>query len=231
MTTIYLIRHGQASFGAASYDLLSARGEQQAVVVGEFLQRILPDMPYVEAGSMQRHQQTAQGALQGWPNSVVHTEPGWNEFDHQQVLSCYDPRFNHPELLKQDMANYSSPRAYLAEIFEAAIARWTDAQHDQDYTETWPQFQQRVQQAMQQLCTRLTQQQPRYAVVFSSGGVIANLIGQLLGLDAQHTFRLNWAIANASVTSLRWQEGKLELLSINEHHFLKAHDPQLLTWI
>lgn len=37
MTTIYLVRHGQASFGTASYDQLSAKGEQQAQVVGDFL--------------------------------------------------------------------------------------------------------------------------------------------------------------------------------------------------
>ena len=36
MSTIYLVRYGQASFGAASYDQLSAKGEQQAQVVGDF---------------------------------------------------------------------------------------------------------------------------------------------------------------------------------------------------
>ena len=30
MSAVYLIRHGQASFGAADYDRLSERGEQQA---------------------------------------------------------------------------------------------------------------------------------------------------------------------------------------------------------
>jgi hypothetical protein len=41
MTTIYLVRHGQASFGAASYDQLSAKGEQQAQVVGDFFKQTL----------------------------------------------------------------------------------------------------------------------------------------------------------------------------------------------
>ena len=41
MTTIYLIRHGQASFGAESYDKLSATGEQQATVLGQYFQNIL----------------------------------------------------------------------------------------------------------------------------------------------------------------------------------------------
>ena len=45
MTTIYLVRHGQASFGAASYDQLSAKGEQQAQVVGDFFKHTLKWLP------------------------------------------------------------------------------------------------------------------------------------------------------------------------------------------
>ena len=41
MTTIYLIRHGQASFGAANYDQLSNKGEQQATLLGQYLAKIL----------------------------------------------------------------------------------------------------------------------------------------------------------------------------------------------
>jgi broad specificity phosphatase PhoE len=63
MTTIYLVRHGQASFGAASYDQLSAKGEQQAQVVGDFFKQTLKANAFIVAGSMQRHQQTAQLAL------------------------------------------------------------------------------------------------------------------------------------------------------------------------
>ena len=59
MTTIYLIRHGQASFGAESYDKLSPNGELQAKLLGQYFNKILKEEPYVVAGSMQRHQQTA----------------------------------------------------------------------------------------------------------------------------------------------------------------------------
>ena len=36
MAAIYLVRHGQASFGAVDYDQLSARGEQQAQLLTFF---------------------------------------------------------------------------------------------------------------------------------------------------------------------------------------------------
>ena len=36
MGTLYLVRHGQASFGAADYDNLSELGHRQAVRLGEY---------------------------------------------------------------------------------------------------------------------------------------------------------------------------------------------------
>ncbi|MCU4392553.1 histidine phosphatase family protein [Acinetobacter courvalinii] len=232
MSTIYLVRHGQASFGAASYDLLSAKGEQQAQAAGEFLSKTLKSSPLVVAGSMQRHQQTAQLALaQGFAEVPIHTESSWNEFDHQHVFSRYEPRFNQPELLKQDVAQVANPRAYLAKIFDGAIERWIGEQYDHEYHETWLGFQSRVEIALHGLCQQLDATQQRQAVVFSSGGVISVAVGQVLGLDAKQIFALNWSIANASISTLRWVDGRLQLLSFNEHHYLKAHDAELLTWI
>ncbi|ATZ68688.1 histidine phosphatase family protein [Acinetobacter haemolyticus] len=232
MSTIYLVRHGQASFGAASYDQLSAKGEQQAQVVGNFFKHTLKNQPLVLAGSMQRHQQTAQLALaQGFTDVSIQTESSWNEFDHQHVFAQYEPRFNQPELLKQDVAQVANPRAYLAKIFDGAIDRWIGEQYDHEYHETWLGFQSRVESALQALSQHMDVTQQRQAVVFSSGGVISVAVGKVLGLNAKQIFALNWSIANASITTLRWTDECLQLLSFNEHHYLKAHDAELLTWI
>ena len=72
---------------------------------------------------------------------------------------------------------------------------------------------------------------PRYAVVYTSGGVISTLIGNLLGLSVEKTFALTWAIANTSITTLRLVGNEPQLLSLNEHHYLKTIDAQLLTWV
>lgn len=232
MTTIYLVRHGQASFGAQSYDQLSAIGEQQAVVLGRFLKHILKTEPVVVAGSMQRHQQTARIALAGsFPEVAITTQHGWNEFNHQQVFALYEPRFSEPELLRQDVAKEVNPRAYLAKIFEGAIDRWVSEEYDYEYEESWHAFQQRVDNAFDQLCQDLRVSKPRYAVVFSSGGVISVVAGKLLGLQPKQIFALNWSIANSSLTSIRLHEDQVQLLSFNEHHFIKAEHADLLTWI
>ncbi|ENX11250.1 hypothetical protein F895_03772 [Acinetobacter sp. CIP 64.2] len=232
MTTIYLVRHGQASFGAASYDQLSAKGEQQAQVVGDFFKQTLKQTPLIVAGSMQRHQQTAQLALsKSFQDAPIQTESAWNEFDHQQVFAQYEPRFNQPELLKQDVDLVANPRAYLAKIFDGAINRWIGKQYDHEYHETWLGFQTRVENALHDLCQQLDATQQRQALVFSSGGVISVAVGQVLGLNAKQIFALNWSIANASITTLRWSDDRLQLLSFNEHQYLKARDAELLTWI
>lgn len=232
MTTIYLVRHGQASFGAESYDKLSPNGELQAQVLGRYFKEILKEAPYVVAGSMQRHQQTAQFALtESFPESNIVTNPAWNEFNHQQVFAQYEPRFNQPQLLKQDVEKEVNPRAYLSKIFEGAIGRWTGGDFHHEYDESWPDFKDRVETALQNLCNDLAKTKPRYAVVFTSGGVISVAAGKMLRLSADKTFALNWAISNCSFTTFRLVGNEPQLLSLNEHHFIKAHDSQLLTWI
>lgn len=232
MTTIYLIRHGQASFGAESYDKLSPNGELQAMLLGQYFNQILKEAPYVVAGSMQRHQQTATLALaQCFPEVEFETDQAWNEFNHQQVFAQYEPRFNQPHLLKQDVENEINPRAYLAKIFEGAIGRWTGGEYHHEYDESWPHFKNRVESALQNLCDELAKTKPRYAVVFTSGGVISVVAGKLLELNPNRTFALNWAITNASMTTLRLVGNEPQLLSLNEHHFIKAENSQLLTWI
>lgn len=232
MTTIYLIRHGQASFGAESYDQLSPNGELQAKLLGRYFDEILKEAPYVVAGSMQRHQQTAQLSLDKcFPESEILTDSAWNEFNHQQVFARYEPRFNQPELLKQDVSEHENPRDYLSKIFNGAIARWTGDDYHHEYDESWPSFKARVESGLENLCDQLSKSRPRYAVVYTSGGVISVAVGKILGLSPEKTFALNWAITNTSITTLRLVGNEPQLLSLNEHHFIKAQRPDLLTWI
>lgn len=232
MTTIYFVRHGQASFGAESYDKLSAKGEIQAQFLGQYLSKILKQQPYVVAGSMLRHQQTAEFALaESFPQVTIQTDAKWNEFNHEQVFARYEAE------IKDDLHQYqahklNNPRAYLAQIFNGSIARWTCGDYEQDYDESWCAFRQRVQQALDELTAEIAVQQPRYVVVFTSGGVISVVAGLLLGLSPSKTFELNWSVVNTSLTTVRLgQDQAMQLVSFNEHHFLKAQQSDLLTWI
>lgn len=79
MPLVYLIRHGQASFGAEDYDVLSATGHLQGKHVGTELRRrgVRPDQ--VWSGTLRRQRETALAAGLDAP---LQQDPRWNEFDH-----------------------------------------------------------------------------------------------------------------------------------------------------
>lgn len=65
MGTLYLVRHGQASFGADDYDVLSAMGRQQSVRLGEYFQHKGVIFDAALTGTLNRQIQTLAGICQG----------------------------------------------------------------------------------------------------------------------------------------------------------------------
>ncbi|MBI3905277.1 MAG: histidine phosphatase family protein, partial [Pseudomonas fluorescens] len=64
MGSIYLIRHGQASFGADDYDVLSPTGIRQAEILGRHLAELGISFDRCLAGDLRRQQHTANSALE-----------------------------------------------------------------------------------------------------------------------------------------------------------------------
>src|SRR6267142_1114765 len=67
---IYLVRHGQASFGAEDYDELSDLGAQQSRLLGGWLARLGQPLTCVVTGSLKRHRQTADACMAAVPASL-----------------------------------------------------------------------------------------------------------------------------------------------------------------
>ncbi|HQR28584.1 MAG TPA: phosphoglycerate mutase family protein, partial [Nocardioides sp.] len=90
MGVLVLVRHGQASFGADDYDVLSPSGWLQSRVLGRWLAErdLRPDV--VLHGRMRRQRETAQGLAEaaGWA-LTPEEDPGWDEFDHLGVVAAY----------------------------------------------------------------------------------------------------------------------------------------------
>lgn len=232
MTNIYLVRHGQASYGTANYDQLSAKGEQQAQYLGQYLAKILQEQPHIVMGGMQRHQQTAQHAsADNFEAITTKIDARWNEFNHEEVFKKFEQCPDQSAVLQQYADEKTShPRKYLARIFKGAIARWVSGEYD-DYAESWLHFQTRVQAALDDLIQTVQQDKPKNVVVFTSGGVISVAVGALLGLSIEKTFELNWSVVNSSFTTLKVGSEQVQLVSFNEHHHIQAEKPELLTWI
>ena len=138
-----LVRHGQASFGADDYDVLSETGWEQSRLLGAWLAErgVTPDV--VLRGGMRRHRETVEGMLAGgaW-SAATEVDPGWNEFDHLGVVATY------PDLPTVE-PGVAMDRREFQRYFELATARWTSGELDAEYPEAYGAFVARVRGALE----------------------------------------------------------------------------------
>ena len=92
MSTLYLIRHGQASFGQADYDRLSGLGEQQMRRLGEYWLQWGVKIDAVYSGSLLRQTASARcvneiyaQAGKPLPQPVILQE--FNEYETRHLLT------------------------------------------------------------------------------------------------------------------------------------------------
>ncbi|MDI1302682.1 MAG: histidine phosphatase family protein [bacterium] len=227
MASLYLVRHGQASFGADNYDVLSDLGVQQCHLLGQWWKErgLAPDRVF--CGPMRRHRQSLDAFCAGLDREFASASlHGIAEFDHENVLEVYHPEFSDKAAILRFLADTPRPRQAFHEIFTAAIARWHDGRHDGEYNESWPVFRQRVLAAFAEL-----RQNSGDAIVFTSGGVISVIVQAILGLDDARCFALNAITINSSVTRILYRQEEASLHSFNNTAHLDVHnDSALVTY-
>ena len=223
MSQILLVRHGQASWGAADYDVLSDVGEQQARVVGAALSArgVVPDL--VLHGAMKRQRETARLLVEaaGWTDwsGAAEEDIAWDEMDHHAVLERQPKTFEGAQPSAREFQVW----------FERATERWTSGDFDDEYAESFPAFTDRVRTALDVLAGRLDASGT--AIVVTSGGPIARLVADLLGGDVRTHSLLAPVIVNASVTKIVVGRRGTSLVSFNDHSHLEAtRDDDLLTY-
>ncbi|HVL75029.1 MAG TPA: histidine phosphatase family protein [Noviherbaspirillum sp.] len=231
MGQIYLIRHGQASFGSADYDALSALGEEQARLLGRWFAHAGQRFSCVLSGDLKRQRQTAalcMETLYGSDVPVCEVDGGFNEYDHHEVLVRQRPEFADPNEVRRFLAASANPRAAFQDVFAAAMSRWMSGRHNAEYGETWPQFSARCVAAVERLFERGRGQT---IAVFTSGGTISAICQRVLGMSDAHTARLSWGLVNSGVTRLLYQPGQLSLSYLNSYAHLEWQGrADALTW-
>src|SRR4051812_13061461 len=172
MPTVLLVRHGQASYGADDYDVLSERGHRQSAAVAQALaaRGIRPAL--VVAGSLRRQRDTAAPVLEA-AGVELGVDPAWNEYDSDDVLTHHSDsgvRMDRTDA-PADAPQVSSRR--FQEILDAALLDWIAAGTDSSADETWPAFVSRATAGLERVVAQLESGQT--AVVSTSGGVIGVL--------------------------------------------------------
>lgn len=206
MPTVYLVRHGQASFGSDDYDVLSVLGRKQAAIAGAELARRGLRNPVLGSGELLRQRDTA--AIVG---SVLGIEPtfvdsGWDEIDAHALV---DRRLGAPG------ASAGLTSAAFQEHLDAEMIRSIEADDAQ-----WRDFADSAIGALDRLVAAVPR--GRDAIVATSAGVIAAVASHLLFGNAHTVVALNRVSVNASLTTIAASSRRLSLLAFNEQAHLLA---------
>jgi broad specificity phosphatase PhoE len=235
MSMIYMIRHGQASFGKADYDQLSPLGKRQARILAQHLvdTGFQPDAIY--SGTMARQIATAEEVLdlygaahQNVPKLEMMS--GFNEYDTAAIVKAL-----FPDMVKDDPSlNDELPKMYVSKdsfkrVFEAAMLRWVTGEFDTPEIETWQALKARVAGALRLIME--SHGRGKTLAVFTSGGAIAASVANVLGIPGDRAIRLNWQLVNSSVSRFMYNEERITLAGFNTFtHLELAGDPSLITY-
>ena len=192
MPELFLVRHAQASFGAADYDCLTELGWQQARWLGQALRDQGVQFDRLVTGSLKRHTETAQ-ALAETLDLALECEviPGLNEYDFKSILAAYANDREMPADLHSDR------RAHFRMLRDAILA-WQRDELDEP-PERWRAFETRVGDALDRLCDP---SKGSSVLAISSGGPISQKVRSILGAPPETMLKLNLQMKNTGVTRL-----------------------------
>jgi broad specificity phosphatase PhoE len=207
MREIWLIRHAQASFGAANYDKLSELGQRQAAWTGAHIRALNPPVARIVTGGLVRQTETAEAiaaALDAPPAREIHA--GFAEYDADSVLRAW--------LSDKPRPPAGDRRAHFRAL-SAGVAAWQRGEIDA--AEPWPAFAARVADAM-----RFAVPGQGVSVVVSSGGVIAQAVNAVLQAPDATMVRLHMQMKNAGITRLIVGGSGLFLNAFNQSPHLEG---------
>tara|TARA_B100000959_G_scaffold174445_1_gene182670 strand:+ start:15584 stop:16294 length:711 start_codon:yes stop_codon:yes gene_type:complete len=235
MSELIVVRHGQASFGEASYDKLSERGIEQVRLLARHWQDLGEEFDCIYSGTLRRQQETANELLplvKGCPDKPL-LHASLNEYNSNPLLQIYlrdhsadegfDPALTWP---------VNDPRLF-QQLFEAATSRWIrnelEPGEQESAFEHWSSFKSRVHGALDEI---MSQHSKRSRVLIStSGGVIAMALQRVLNFSDEHVIATNWMVHNSSVTRIKYGNGKISLTQFNGlSHLEKQGLQQMVTY-
>ena len=219
MGYLYLVRHGQASLGAADYDQLSPLGEQQSLRLGEHWRTQGIAFDAVITGSLKRHAQTLAGIQQGMgTKQEALVWPGLNEYDGEAIIRAIQPG---------DLVKPTTPEGYKQyfRLLRDGLAQWMAGVVSPQGMPSYTEFVQGVVSALD----HVRQQHQGHVLLVSSGGPIATAVAQVLRTSPETSIELNMRMRNSAVTEFSFSPKRHSLVSFNSLPHLGA--PSHKEWI
>ena len=215
MSTLYLVRHGQASFGTDNYDQLSARGRDQVRLLGEYFAGTGERIDRIYTGALQRQRETAgilAAALGDSLPSIV-VESAFDEYDSDVMLREFAGSLSPAQLAEAGWPELRHDRRRFQFFLERAARAWVDASIEAEPLLPWKSFHGRITQALRRIMD--SEGRGKTLLISTSGGVIGTTVAHVLGLSNHMGIELNWAVHNASITRLIYSSEKVSLSMFN----------------
>lgn len=239
MSTLTLIRHGQASFFSDDYDKLSELGEEQSRVLGRYWIEQGVAFDEVYCGSLRRQVRTAECAGEPfqeagliWPETQIFD--GLNEYPADGVMGILLPELceKHEEFrrLSDEYKNAKEPNVKYKtfhRLLEAVMDKWVHMEYESEDLATWEEWSGDVRDALHIIMQKAGT--GRRVAVFTSGGPIGVSVQTTLEAPEIQAAKLNWRVRNGSLTKFTFSSGRIALDIFNATpHFVNT--PDLLTY-
>ncbi len=216
MATLYLIRHGQASFGSDNYDQLSELGQLQADLTGQFFRDIGVNFDMAFAGDLSRQRETGERVLASQLHPcLLHIDPRFNEINNEEQVKALLPRLcAENEQLRAVVAEGLNNSKRYQKVIEAVFNAWVAPQCDVVGIQSWPDFRDQVYEAIDHVMAIAGS--GATSAIFSSGGTIAALVARVLGASADGIYQFYEPMMNCSITQLFYSRSRVSLSCFND---------------
>jgi broad specificity phosphatase PhoE len=216
MGSLYLVRHGQASFGAEDYDQLSDLGHRQARRLGGYFAARGLHFDAILIGTLRRHRQTLDEILEGMGGTQCEALvwPGLNEYDSLAVIEAI-----HPVPLEKPI----TPEAYRHRfrLLRDGLTQWMAGVVTPRGMPAYQDFVAGVTDALDHVRSH---HHGKSVLVVSSGGPISTAVGQVLKAPPETTIELNLRIRNTAITEFAFTPKRHILVTYNSLPHLEGPD-------
>ncbi|HEV8691530.1 MAG TPA: histidine phosphatase family protein [Ideonella sp.] len=219
MGTLYLVRHGQASFGSDDYDRLSELGHRQCRALGEHFRSMGTRFDAVLTGTLRRHRETYEGIAEGLGQKLQpEVWAGLDEYDPEAIVRA---------VYSGEIAPPTSPEAVRQHfrLLRDGLIAWMRGESAPAGLPVHAEFTAGVAAAL----ARARERADAEVLIVSSGGPISVAVGLVLGLGPEAIVDLNLRLRNSAVTEFVANPKRHSLLSFNTLPHL--HQPGLADWV